>query len=56
MRKGLRGTVSLSPDPRLPDIDLLAQHFTGRPYADREHPRVTAWLTVEAYHAWDFTG
>ncbi len=34
------------------DIDRLSQHYTGRPYPDRERPRVSAWLEVETWHGW----
>ncbi|WFE26577.1 TIGR03618 family F420-dependent PPOX class oxidoreductase [Solwaraspora sp. WMMD791] len=50
----LHGTVELTPDPDLTDIDRLARHYTGDRYADREHPRVSAWLTVSTYHSWGF--
>jgi PPOX class probable F420-dependent enzyme len=48
----LQGTVKLEPDPDLAAIDRLAQHYLGRPYPDRGHPRVSAWLDIDAYHVW----
>jgi PPOX class probable F420-dependent enzyme len=50
----LQGTVTLQPDPDLVDIDRLARHYTGKPYWNRERPRVTAWLEISSYHAWGF--
>lgn len=50
----LQGTVTLQPDPDLADIDRLARHYTGKPYWNRERPRVSAWLEITAYHAWGF--
>ncbi len=37
-------------DVDLRDIDRLARRYTGAPYPDRAHRRVTAW------HGWDATG
>ncbi|AEG45143.1 TIGR03618 family F420-dependent PPOX class oxidoreductase [Isoptericola variabilis] len=48
----LRGTVDLVDDTDLADIDRLAVHYTGQPYANRTSPRVTAWMTVTGYHVW----
>lgn len=48
----LQGTVSLEDDPELAGIDRLARHYTGRPYRDRQRPRVNAWLDIDAYHVW----
>jgi PPOX class probable F420-dependent enzyme len=48
----LQGAVTLKPDPDLTDIDRLARHYTGRPYRNRQRPRVTAWMSVDAYHVW----
>jgi len=50
----LHGSVTIEPDPELTGIDRLARHYTGDRYPDRERPRVSAWLTVESYHAWGF--
>lgn len=44
--------VELVDDPDLADIDRIATHYTGRPYANRERPRVSAWIEVEAWHSW----
>ncbi|WP_369194011.1 PPOX class F420-dependent oxidoreductase [Streptomyces djakartensis] len=39
-------------DEDLADIDLLARHYTGGPYPDRERPRVSAWVEVDRWHGW----
>ena len=49
----LDGRVAkLVDDVTLEDIDRLALHYTGQPFRDREHRRVSAWLEVERWHAW----
>lgn len=48
----VQGTVTLSDDPDLADIDRLSQHYRGRPYPNRTRPRVTAWLRIERVHVW----
>ena len=49
----LDGRVAeLVDDERLEDIDRLALHYTGRPFRDREHRRMSAWVEVERWHAW----
>lgn len=44
--------VSLTDDEGLVDIDRIATHYTGRPYAVRDRPRVTAVVEVERWHGW----
>jgi PPOX class probable F420-dependent enzyme len=39
-------------DEGLRDIDRLSQHYTGRPYGQRERPRVSVHLTIERWHGW----
>ncbi len=39
-------------DEDLADIDRLAQRYTGRPYAVRDRPRVSAWVDIERWHGW----
>ena len=39
-------------DDGLADIDRLSTHYRGRPYPNRESPRVSAWLEVERWHGW----
>lgn len=49
----LRGrAVSIDPDSELEGIDRLARHYTGNPYPDRVHRRVSAWIEVESWHSW----
>lgn len=36
----------------LADIDRLSRHYNGRPYPDRERPRVSAWMRVDHWHGW----
>jgi PPOX class probable F420-dependent enzyme len=50
----LQGKVTVEPDPDLSDIDRIATHYTGEPYANRERPRVSVWMDVERYHIWGF--
>ena len=50
----LRGrVVSLEPDEGLRDIDRLSAHYRGEPYRNRESPRVSAWIEVDTWHAWN---
>ena len=44
--------VRFDNDPDLADIDRLAQLYRGRPYPNREQKRVSAWIEIEAWHAW----
>ena len=39
-------------DEGLRDIDRLSTHYTGRPYGNRERPRVSLHLHVERWHGW----
>jgi PPOX class probable F420-dependent enzyme len=39
-------------DEGLADIDRLSQHYTGRPYPNRESPRVSTHLQIERWHGW----
>jgi PPOX class probable F420-dependent enzyme len=48
----VRGTVTLEDDPDLSVIDRIALHYNGEPYPDRDRPRVSAWLDIEAVHVW----
>jgi PPOX class probable F420-dependent enzyme len=48
----IQGSVTLNDDANLTDIDRLAQHYIGKPYPNRDRPRVSAWLKVDAYHSW----
>src|SRR5262249_18476504 len=47
------GTVTeLREDTGLVDIDRIARHYVGRPYPDRERPRMTAVVDITGWHAW----
>lgn len=47
------GTVTdLTDDPDLADIDRIATAYTGKPYPNRERPRVTAVIDITSWHAW----
>ena len=48
--------VNLYEDAGLTDIDRLAQHYTGKPYANRERGRVSARIEVQTWHGWGATG
>jgi PPOX class probable F420-dependent enzyme len=49
----LQGRIeSIVDDEGLRDIDRLAVHYTGEPYANRERPRVSVQVVVERWHAW----
>lgn len=45
--------VELRDDPDLVDIDRLSTRYTGQPYPIRTRTRVTAWIAIDAWHAWD---
>jgi PPOX class probable F420-dependent enzyme len=50
----IQGRVSaIEDDPDLADIDRIARQYTGEPYRNRERPRVSAWIEVLRWHAWD---
>lgn len=44
--------VEMRDDPDLADIDRLSTHYTGKPYANRERGRVSAWIEVDRWHGW----
>lgn len=44
--------VQLLDDEGLADIDRIATHYTGRRYAVRDRPRVSAWIEIDRWHAW----
>jgi PPOX class probable F420-dependent enzyme len=39
-------------DEQLADIDRLSERYTGRPYAVRDRPRVSAWVGIDRWHSW----
>lgn len=48
--------VSIADDEGLRDIDRLSQHYTGKPYRNRERPRVSARLRIDRWHGWSGGG
>lgn len=44
--------VSIADDEGLRDIDRLAGHYTGKPYSNRERPRVSAHVEIDRWHGW----
>jgi PPOX class probable F420-dependent enzyme len=44
--------VSITDDVGLRDIDRLARHYTGKPYANRKRPRVSAQVAIDRWHGW----
>ncbi|OON71864.1 PPOX class F420-dependent oxidoreductase [Streptomyces tsukubensis] len=44
--------TGLREDKGLADIDRLSQHYLGKPYAQRERGRVSAWIEVDRWHGW----
>jgi PPOX class probable F420-dependent enzyme len=50
----LQGRVAeLRDDTDLTGIDRLARRYTGHPFGARDVARVSAWLVIETWHAWD---
>ena len=45
--------VELAEDVDLSEIDRLALRYTGDPFPARDRRRFSAWVEVEAWHAWD---
>lgn len=44
--------VEFVDDEGLVDIDRIATHYTGRPYAVRDRARVSAWIELDQWHGW----
>jgi PPOX class probable F420-dependent enzyme len=42
----------LREDTGLADIDRIARHYTGEPYAQRDRRRYSAWIAVDGWHGW----
>jgi PPOX class probable F420-dependent enzyme len=49
----LHGRISLQDDPDLADIDRISKHYMGSAYSNRDDPRVSGWIEVETWHAWN---
>jgi PPOX class probable F420-dependent enzyme len=53
----LLGVVArIEADAELRDIDRLAIRYTGGPFGRRDARRYSAWISIDAWHAWDDTG
>ncbi|MET7934890.1 PPOX class F420-dependent oxidoreductase [Streptomyces sp. NPDC005322] len=39
-------------DKDFTDIDRLAQQYLGKPYPQRDRPRVSAWIEIDRWHGW----
>ncbi|MFF9126605.1 PPOX class F420-dependent oxidoreductase [Streptomyces sp. NPDC014889] len=49
----LVGRVSeIRNDSDLAGIDRLSRQYVGKPYAQRDRARVSAWIEVERWHGW----
>lgn len=44
--------VRMYDDEGLADIDALSQHYQGKPYPDRDRPRVSAVIEIDRIHGW----
>lgn len=44
--------TELRADDGMTDIDRIARHYTGSAYPRRDRGRVSAWMTVDTWHAW----
>ncbi|SHG96142.1 PPOX class probable F420-dependent enzyme [Jatrophihabitans endophyticus] len=40
-------------DEGLRQIDRLSQHYNGKPYPNRESPRVYTHLRIDSWHGWN---
>jgi PPOX class probable F420-dependent enzyme len=49
----LHGRATLQDDPDLADIDRISKHYLGNPYGHRDRGRVSAWIEVQSWHAWN---
>src|SRR6476469_2102804 len=49
----VQGNVtSIVDDEGLRDIDRLSTHYTGKPYRNRERPRVSVHVEIDRWHGW----
>ena len=39
-------------DTDMADIDRIARHYTGKPYAQRDRGRISAWIAIDSWHGW----
>jgi PPOX class probable F420-dependent enzyme len=48
--------VRFADDVDLADIDSLSLRYRGKPYANRNVKRVSAWIEPQGWHGWDDEG
>lgn len=48
--------VKIADDADLADIDSLSRRYGGRPFANRQAKRVSAWFEPSGWHGWDDKG
>ena len=48
--------VRFGDDTALSDIDRLCSRYTGKPFANRNAKRVSAWIEPKGWHGWDDDG
>jgi PPOX class probable F420-dependent enzyme len=48
--------VRFGDDTALCDIDRLCSRYTGKPFANRNAKRVSAWIEPTGWHGWDDDG
>jgi hypothetical protein len=49
----LHGRVTLVDDTDLGDIDRISTHYLGSPYGQRDRGRVSGWIEIDSWHAWN---
>jgi PPOX class probable F420-dependent enzyme len=49
----LRGRIALTDDTDFADIDRIARHYMGQPFGHRDSRRVSGWIEVDSWHAWN---
>jgi PPOX class probable F420-dependent enzyme len=45
--------VAIEPDADLKDIDRISRHYRDQDYKVRDSARVSAWIEVHTWHAWN---
>jgi PPOX class probable F420-dependent enzyme len=45
--------VAIEPDADLRDIDRISNHYRDQDYKVRDSARVSAWIEVHTWHAWN---
>lgn len=46
-------SVEIVDDEGLVDIDRISRHYRGEAYGNRDSPRVSVWIEVDSWHAWN---